>query len=104
LDGTWQSFVNSFSSNASYIISTVLWVYWYAHPLSLYTDLLSEDVTTLTNVKYYHKPSFDAGVFVSAIWFPSILGSFLGKQKPLKTYTARLGRDFRLSAHYKISC
>ncbi|XP_047081124.1 uncharacterized protein LOC124691886 [Lolium rigidum] len=28
LDGTWQSFVNSFSSNASYIISTVLWVYW----------------------------------------------------------------------------
>ncbi|TVU00031.1 hypothetical protein EJB05_54524 [Eragrostis curvula] len=28
LDGTWQSFVNSFSANASYIISTVLWVYW----------------------------------------------------------------------------
>lgn len=34
LDGTWQSLVNSFSTNASYIISTVLWVYWYAHPLS----------------------------------------------------------------------
>ncbi|XP_004514281.1 uncharacterized protein [Cicer arietinum] len=28
LDGTWQSFVESFSRNASYIISTVLWVYW----------------------------------------------------------------------------
>lgn len=28
LDGTWQSLVNSFSANASYIISTVLWVYW----------------------------------------------------------------------------
>uniref|UniRef100_A0A453NPG6 Uncharacterized protein n=1 Tax=Aegilops tauschii subsp. strangulata TaxID=200361 RepID=A0A453NPG6_AEGTS len=28
LDGTWQSLVNSFSTNASYIISTVLWVYW----------------------------------------------------------------------------
>lgn len=28
LDGTWQSLVNSFSMNASYIISTVLWVYW----------------------------------------------------------------------------
>ncbi|KAF0935541.1 hypothetical protein E2562_034329 [Oryza meyeriana var. granulata] len=28
LDGTWRSLVNSFSMNASYIISTVLWVYW----------------------------------------------------------------------------
>ncbi|XP_040376444.1 glycerophosphodiester phosphodiesterase GDPDL7-like [Oryza brachyantha] len=28
LDGTWPSLVNSFSTNASYIISTVLWVYW----------------------------------------------------------------------------
>ncbi|KAL6888394.1 hypothetical protein ACP4OV_009420 [Aristida adscensionis] len=28
LDGTWQSLVNSFSTNSSYIISTVLWVYW----------------------------------------------------------------------------
>ncbi|KAK3156209.1 hypothetical protein QOZ80_2AG0104270 [Eleusine coracana subsp. coracana] len=27
-DGTWQSLVNSFSANASYIISTVLWIYW----------------------------------------------------------------------------
>ncbi|KAL2932933.1 hypothetical protein RDABS01_016052 [Bienertia sinuspersici] len=27
LDGTWQSFAASFSNNASYIISTVLWVY-----------------------------------------------------------------------------
>ncbi|CAO2839904.1 unnamed protein product [Amaranthus hypochondriacus] len=28
LDGTWQSFAASFSDNATYIISTVLWVYW----------------------------------------------------------------------------
>ncbi|KAL8546661.1 hypothetical protein ACS0TY_006401 [Phlomoides rotata] len=28
LDGTWQSLVDSFSRNAPYIISTVLWVYW----------------------------------------------------------------------------
>ncbi|GAV70693.1 SNARE_assoc domain-containing protein [Cephalotus follicularis] len=28
LDGTWQSFVESFSRNSPYIISTVLWVYW----------------------------------------------------------------------------
>ncbi|KAG5567293.1 hypothetical protein RHGRI_002751 [Rhododendron griersonianum] len=28
LDGTWQSFVESFSRNAPYILSTVLWVYW----------------------------------------------------------------------------
>ncbi|XP_061353509.1 uncharacterized protein LOC133298260 [Gastrolobium bilobum] len=28
LDGTWQSFAESFSRNASYIVSTVLWVYW----------------------------------------------------------------------------
>ncbi|XP_050204589.1 uncharacterized protein LOC126654689 isoform X2 [Mercurialis annua] len=28
LDGTWQSFVESFSRNAPYIMSTVLWVYW----------------------------------------------------------------------------
>ncbi|KAJ1278257.1 hypothetical protein BS78_04G065800 [Paspalum vaginatum] len=28
LDGTWQSLVNSFSANASYIVSTVLWIYW----------------------------------------------------------------------------
>lgn len=28
LDGTWQSFATSFSNNAPYIISTVLWVYW----------------------------------------------------------------------------
>ncbi|KAL9239117.1 hypothetical protein vseg_013467 [Gypsophila vaccaria] len=28
LDGTWQSFAESFSRNGSYIISTVLWVYW----------------------------------------------------------------------------
>ncbi|XP_059660273.1 uncharacterized protein LOC132306744 isoform X2 [Cornus florida] len=28
LDGTWKSFVASFSSNGPYIISTVLWVYW----------------------------------------------------------------------------
>ncbi|GFZ13464.1 hypothetical protein Acr_23g0018490 [Actinidia rufa] len=28
LDGTRQSFVESFSRNAPYIISTVLWVYW----------------------------------------------------------------------------
>lgn len=27
-DGTWQSFVESFSRNAPYIVSTVLWVYW----------------------------------------------------------------------------
>ncbi|KAK3152342.1 hypothetical protein QOZ80_2BG0157630 [Eleusine coracana subsp. coracana] len=27
-DGTCQSLVNSFSANASYIISTVLWIYW----------------------------------------------------------------------------
>ncbi|XP_065875392.1 uncharacterized protein [Euphorbia lathyris] len=28
LDGTWQSFAGSFSKNAPYIISTILWVYW----------------------------------------------------------------------------
>lgn len=28
LDGTWQSFAESFSRNAGYIISTSLWVYW----------------------------------------------------------------------------
>lgn len=28
LDGTWQSFAESFSRNAPYIISTILWVYW----------------------------------------------------------------------------
>ncbi|CAI9107432.1 OLC1v1006782C1 [Oldenlandia corymbosa var. corymbosa] len=28
LDGSWQSFVDSFSRNATYIISTVMWVYW----------------------------------------------------------------------------
>lgn len=28
LDGTWQSFVESFSRNAPYIMSTVSWVYW----------------------------------------------------------------------------
>ncbi|KAJ0054604.1 hypothetical protein Pint_01553 [Pistacia integerrima] len=28
LDGTWQSFVESFSRNSPYILSTVLWVYW----------------------------------------------------------------------------
>ncbi|XP_066329687.1 uncharacterized protein [Miscanthus floridulus] len=28
LDGTWQSLVTSFSVNASYIVSTVLWIYW----------------------------------------------------------------------------
>ncbi|XP_041992668.1 uncharacterized protein LOC121743422 [Salvia splendens] len=28
LDGTWQSLVDSFSRNAPYILSTVLWVYW----------------------------------------------------------------------------
>ncbi|XP_010533306.1 PREDICTED: uncharacterized protein LOC104809110 [Tarenaya hassleriana] len=28
LDGTWQSFAESFSRNAPYIVSTVLWVYW----------------------------------------------------------------------------
>ncbi|XP_055813023.1 uncharacterized protein LOC129882659 isoform X2 [Solanum dulcamara] len=28
LDGTWQSVVNSFSRNAPYITSTILWVYW----------------------------------------------------------------------------
>ncbi|KAJ7961524.1 SNARE associated Golgi protein [Quillaja saponaria] len=28
LDGTWPSFAESFSRNASNIISTVLWVYW----------------------------------------------------------------------------
>ncbi|XP_051113504.1 uncharacterized protein LOC127239416 [Andrographis paniculata] len=28
LDGTWQSLVDSFSRNAPYIISTVVWVYW----------------------------------------------------------------------------
>ncbi|GMH30933.1 hypothetical protein Nepgr_032776 [Nepenthes gracilis] len=28
LDGTWQSFAQSFSRNASFIISTVLWIYW----------------------------------------------------------------------------
>lgn len=28
LDGTWQSFAGSFSRNAPYIVSTVLWVYW----------------------------------------------------------------------------
>ncbi|XP_039008706.1 uncharacterized protein LOC120136817 isoform X2 [Hibiscus syriacus] len=28
LDGTWHSFAESFSRNAPYIISTVLWVYW----------------------------------------------------------------------------
>ncbi|KAI3408948.1 uncharacterized protein J3R85_019962 [Psidium guajava] len=28
LDGTWQSFVESFSRNAPYILSTVTWVYW----------------------------------------------------------------------------
>ncbi|KAL6217725.1 hypothetical protein ACLB2K_010942 [Fragaria x ananassa] len=28
LDGTWQSFAESFSRNAPYIISTTLWVYW----------------------------------------------------------------------------
>ncbi|KAF7152312.1 hypothetical protein RHSIM_Rhsim01G0255600 [Rhododendron simsii] len=28
LDGTWQSFAESFSRNAPYILSTVLWVYW----------------------------------------------------------------------------
>ncbi|XP_043722539.1 uncharacterized protein LOC122669757 [Telopea speciosissima] len=28
LDGTWTSFAESFSRNAPYIISTILWVYW----------------------------------------------------------------------------
>ncbi|CAE5977390.1 unnamed protein product [Arabidopsis arenosa] len=28
LDGTWQSFAESFSRNAPYIVSTVSWVYW----------------------------------------------------------------------------
>ncbi|XP_009629766.1 uncharacterized protein [Nicotiana tomentosiformis] len=28
LDGTWQSLVNSFSRNAPYMASTILWVYW----------------------------------------------------------------------------
>ncbi|KAF8402096.1 hypothetical protein HHK36_013048 [Tetracentron sinense] len=28
LDGTWQSFAESLSRNAPYVISTVLWVYW----------------------------------------------------------------------------
>ncbi|XP_077229673.1 uncharacterized protein LOC143862501 isoform X2 [Tasmannia lanceolata] len=28
LDGSWTSFAESFSKNAPYIISTVLWVYW----------------------------------------------------------------------------
>ncbi|KAM4070626.1 hypothetical protein ACB094_12G179200 [Castanea mollissima] len=28
LDGTWHSFAESFSRNATYIISTILWVYW----------------------------------------------------------------------------
>ncbi|KAK9757172.1 hypothetical protein RND81_01G145400 [Saponaria officinalis] len=28
LDGTWQSFAESFSRSGPYIISTVLWVYW----------------------------------------------------------------------------
>ncbi|XP_024030319.1 uncharacterized protein LOC112094207 [Morus notabilis] len=28
LDGTWQSFAESFSRNAGYITSTILWVYW----------------------------------------------------------------------------
>ncbi|KAL5702660.1 hypothetical protein ACHQM5_027848 [Ranunculus cassubicifolius] len=28
LDGTWASFAESFSRNASYIITTILWVYW----------------------------------------------------------------------------
>ncbi|KAL0436155.1 UNVERIFIED_CONTAM: hypothetical protein Sradi_0323400 [Sesamum radiatum] len=28
LDGTWQSLVDSFSRNAPYMISTVVWVYW----------------------------------------------------------------------------
>uniref|UniRef100_A0A1D1XZJ6 Transcription factor GAMYB n=1 Tax=Anthurium amnicola TaxID=1678845 RepID=A0A1D1XZJ6_9ARAE len=28
LDGTWKSFVQSFSNNAPYVVSTVLWVYW----------------------------------------------------------------------------
>ncbi|XP_024165067.1 uncharacterized protein LOC112172111 [Rosa chinensis] len=28
LDGTWQSFAESFSRNAPYIVSTTLWVYW----------------------------------------------------------------------------
>ncbi|CAA7395862.1 unnamed protein product [Spirodela intermedia] len=28
LDGTWNTFMISFSKNAPYIVSTVLWVYW----------------------------------------------------------------------------
>ncbi|KAL3517802.1 hypothetical protein ACH5RR_020391 [Cinchona calisaya] len=28
LDGSWQSFVKSFSRNAPYVVSTILWVYW----------------------------------------------------------------------------
>ncbi|KAK1320684.1 hypothetical protein QJS10_CPA03g02222 [Acorus calamus] len=28
LDGTWKTFVSSFSNNAPYIMSTFLWVYW----------------------------------------------------------------------------
>uniref|UniRef100_A0A7N2MN24 VTT domain-containing protein n=1 Tax=Quercus lobata TaxID=97700 RepID=A0A7N2MN24_QUELO len=28
LDGTWHSFTESFSRNAPYIISSILWVYW----------------------------------------------------------------------------
>ncbi|WOL00926.1 hypothetical protein Cni_G09639 [Canna indica] len=28
LDGSWKSLANSFSSNAPYIVSTILWVYW----------------------------------------------------------------------------
>ncbi|KAL2239205.1 UNVERIFIED_CONTAM: hypothetical protein Sindi_0561700 [Sesamum indicum] len=28
MDGTWQSLVDSFSRNAPYMISTVVWVYW----------------------------------------------------------------------------
>lgn len=29
LDSNWQAFTASLSKNAPYIVSTVLWVYWY---------------------------------------------------------------------------
>jgi len=51
LDGTWQSLVNSFSANAPYIVSTVLWIYWFVHPLSSICRLLCLLLVS-TNVFY----------------------------------------------------
>ena len=60
LDGTWQSLVTSFSVNASYIVSTVLWIYWCVHPLSLVCRLHWLLLVT-TTVFYYVTHSYMQG-------------------------------------------